>query len=265
VNFSETVPGGALIERIWFARGDGGPRETILPDGTFELTFNLGDPVLEHRDGCRVVQPRAMLVGETRRAVTIEPTGRVDFVGVRLRHGSAAAVTGAPLSEVRDRMLDLGDLHGSFASELHERLTGSTSDAARTELLVNVLTKQFRVDSETLAQRAAAAIVSRGGRLSISRLAAYFGVTVRTLSRAFDRAIGLTPKTLARVTRLNRAAALLRAGGAAADVALDAGFYDQSHLVNEFRALAGLSPARWLLLEPALAVHFLQDATALPD
>lgn len=265
MHFHEILPGGALIERIWFARGERGGRETILPDGTYELTFNLGDPVLEHRDGRRELQPMAMLVGETRRAVTIEPTGRVDFVGVRLRHGSAASVIGAPLREVRDRMLDLADLHGGFAAGLRERLAEQGSDAARAALLVNLLTKRFAVDDEPLATRAAGAICRRGGRLSISRLATQLGVTIRTLSRAFDRAIGLTPKTLARVARLNRAAALLREGRAAADVALDAGFYDQSHLVNEFRALAGLSPARWLDLDPALAVHFLQDPNGTTD
>jgi AraC-like DNA-binding protein len=252
MHFAEIHPPHPLVERIWFARGEGGGRETILPDGTFELTFNLGDPVVEHRDGTRVVQPMAMLVGEARRAVTIEPAGRVDFVGVRLRHGSAATVIGAPLREVRDRMLDLRDVNPRL--DIRERLEGRT-DAERVELIVNMLTGAV----DPLATQAASAIVQRAGRLSISRLAQHLGVTVRTLSRAFDRAIGLTPKTLARVSRLNRAAALLREGGVAADVAVAAGFYDQSHLVNEFRALAGLSPARWLDLDPALAVHFLQD------
>lgn len=259
--FHEIRPAHPLIERIWFARGEGGGRrETILPDGSFELTFNLGDPVIEHRDGRRERQPMAMLVGETRRAVTIEPAGRVDFVGVRLRHGSAHAVIGAPLREIRDRMLDLRDVNRKL--DLRERLAEERDDAARAELILRTLRGG---EAEALATRAAAAIVRRAGRLSISRLAQNVGVTVRTLSRAFDRALGLTPKTLARVTRLNRAASLLREGGAAAHVALDAGFYDQAHLVNEFRALAGLSPARWLDLDPALAVHFLQDPGAIGD
>lgn len=250
--FRELHPAHPLIERIWFARGEGGGRETILPDGAFELTFNLGDPVAG--------QPMSQLVGETRRAVTMEPTGRVDFVGVRLRHGSAAAAIGVPLREVRDRMIDVRDVNPRL--DLRDRLADLRSDEARAQLILETMRG---LPAEPLATRVAHAIVRRGGRLSISRLAVHYGVTVRTLSRAFDRALGLTPKTLARVTRLNRAASLLREGGAAADVAVDAGFYDQSHLVNEFRSLAGLSPARWLDLDPALAVHFLQDPTAIGD
>ena len=252
MHFAETHPDHPLIERIWFARGEGGRRETILPDGTYELVFNFGDPVTG--------QPMAMLVGETRRAVTVEPTGRIDLVGVRLRHGAAPAVLGAPLREVRDRMLDLRDIDAKL--DLRERLAEQPSDEERADLILRTVRGGH---PEPLATRAANVIVRRAGRLSISRLAQHLGVTIRTLSRAFDRAIGLTPKTLARVVRMNRAAALLRGGGAAADVALDTGFYDQSHLVNEFRALAGLSPARWLDLDPALAVHFLQDPRAISE
>lgn len=242
------APPHSPIERIWFARGDGGGRETILPDGAFELVFHFGDPVLQ--DG--VVQPRAMLAAEPRRAVTIEPTGRVDFLGVRLRCGRASAVLGAPLRELRDRTIDLRDL----GIDLYECLAYATTDEARAALLV----KAFRTEeTDPLAEHAATAIRNRGGRLSMSRLAAACGVTARTLARAFDRSVGITPKTLARVTRLGRAAALLREGGDAATVALDAGYCDQSHLTNEFRSIAGLSPSKWVDVPDALAVRFLQE------
>lgn len=249
MEFSELVaPAHSPIECIWFARGAGGARETILPDGAFELVFHFGDPVLQ--DG--VVQPKAMLAGEPRRAVTIEPTGRLDFLGVRLRRGRASSVLGAPLRELRDRTLDLRDL----GIDLHDRLANESNDAAR----VAVLLEAFAVDdTDPLAEHAASAIRRTGGQLSMSRLAAACGVTVRTLSRAFDRSIGITPKTLARVTRLGRAATLLREGRDAATVALDAGYFDQSHLTNEFRSIAGLSPSKWVDIPEALAVRFLQE------
>ena len=98
----------------------------------------------------------------------------------------------------------------------------------------------------------------------MSRLAAACGVTVRTLARAFERSIGITPKTLARITRLGSAAAMLREGTSGIDAALRAGYFDQSHMTNEFRFMAGLSPSRWLELPGALGVHFLQDAAAPP-
>jgi len=238
------MPAWSPLERIWFARGRAAGRETILPDGRFEMIFNFGDPVLQ--DG--VAQPRAMLSAETRRAVTIEPAGRTDFVGATLRDGRAGQVIGAPLRAIRDSMIE-------FRTPLFERLADATADER-----VRILSAAFAmVNADALAEYAAAAIRRAHGRLSITRLAAFCGVSVRTLNRAFDRSIGVTPKTLARVCRINRAAALLREGTAAADAALDAGFCDQPHLVNEFRSIAGLSPSRWIELPPGLGVRFLQD------
>ncbi len=238
------LPEWSPIERVWFARGGSGGRETILPDGRFELIFNFGDVVMQ--DGSP--QPRAMLSGETRRAVTIQPSGRADFMGVTLRDGRATSVIGAPLSEVRDRMLEL-------RTNLYERLAGA-GDEERVAIIGNEFGDAQR---DALAEHAAAAIRRTAGRISISRLAELCGVSIRTLNRAFERSHGLTPKTLARVCRLNRAASLLRGGATAADVATDAGFCDQPHLVNEFRSMAGLSPSRWIELPPGLGVRFLQD------
>ena len=243
------LPESSPVARIWIARGAGGPRETILPDGRFELIFNFGDRVMQ--DG--VAQPRAMLAAETRRAVSIAPSGRVDFFGVTLRDGCAAAILRAPLHELRDRMLDVRDVHAGL--DLHERLANA-SDDRRARIVVDA----FRdATADPLAGAAAASIRTTHGRVSISRLASRMGVTIRTLGRAFDRAIGITPKTLARVTRLGRAAAMLREGATATDAALDAGFFDQAHMTNEFRSMAGLSPSRWLDLPAGLGVQFLQD------
>lgn len=244
-----TLPAPSPVARIWIARGDGGPRETILPDGRYELIFNFGDAVLQ--DG--VAQPRALLVAETRRAVSIEPGGRIDLAGVTLRDGCAAAILRAPLREVRDRMLAIGDVDRRL--DLHEQLADA-SDEDRTRIILDA----FRdTTADPLASVAASTIRATGGRVSVSRLAARLGVTVRTLGRAFERSIGITPKTLARITRLGRAAAMLRDGATGADAALSAGYFDQAHLTNEFRSMAGLSPSRWLDLPAALGVRFLQD------
>ena len=245
-----TLPESSPVARIWIARGDGGPRETILPDGRYELIFNFGDRVMQ--DGTS--QPRAMLAAETRRAVSIEPSGRVDFFGVTLRDGCAAAILDAPLRELRDCMLDVRDLDRRL--DLHDQL----ADASDDRRIAMILDAFRETSADPLACLAASTIRDSGGRVSISRLATRLGVTIRTLGRAFDRAIGITPKTLARITRLGRAAAMLRGGVSGVDAALDAGYFDQAHMTNEFRSMAGLSPSRWLDLPSGLGVQFLQDS-----
>lgn len=245
------APPHSAIERIWFARGAEGAAETILPDGRFELVFNLGDVVMQNGQP----QPRAMIAAETRRAVSIEPTGRLDFVGVTLRDGHAASVLRAPLRSLRDRMLEIRAVNPRL--DLYEQLATIADDDARAAMILQHL---GIAECDPLANHAATLIRRTSGRLSMSRLAHSCGVTIRTLSRVFDRAFGMTPKTLARVTRLGYAASLLRSGESAASVAAGAGFCDQSHMTNEFRAMARLSPTRWSEIAGLLAVQFLQDA-----
>jgi AraC-like DNA-binding protein len=248
------TPPHSAIERIWFARSAEGMGETILPDGRFELIFNFGDPVLQDGEA----QPRAMLAAETRRAVSIVPSGSVDFVGVRLRDGHAASVLRTPLRLLRDRMIDIRAVNPRL--DVYEQLASLTDDDSRATMIV----RHFgAAESDPLAAHASTLIRRTSGRLSMSRLASSCGVTIRTLSRVFDRDFGLTPKTFARVTRLGYAASRLRAGESAADVAAGAGFCDQAHMTNEFRMMARLSPARWSELAGSLAVQFLQDAPPL--
>lgn len=93
--------------------------------------------------------------------------------------------------------------------------------------------------------RAARAILQAeyAGRVQLRDVAAQVGVDPAYLARAFRRAHGTTMGEHLRTLRANRAAALLASSSRSlADVALAAGFADQSHLCRVFRAATGLSP-----------------------
>src|SRR5439155_17147015 len=92
------------------------------------------------------------------------------------------------------------------------------------------------------------AILRAGGNLSIASLAPALGVTRQHLARAFARHVGVPPKTFARVTRVRRALAKARVASAVdwAALALEAGFYDQSHLSGEIKEFTGRTPSAWL-------------------
>jgi len=63
------------------------------------------------------------------------------------------------------------------------------------------------------------------------------------LERLFRERVGVTPKVYARLLRFEASLSLARRGARWAEVAAGAGFADQSHLVREYRALAGTSPS----------------------
>lgn len=70
------------------------------------------------------------------------------------------------------------------------------------------------------------------------------GVSERHLRRVFRETVGLGPKAFAKLARFRRALRAAREDDAAgwADIATAAGYYDQAHLIAEFRTIAGKTP-----------------------
>jgi len=78
-------------------------------------------------------------------------------------------------------------------------------------------------------------------RLDVRQFAEHIGLSERQLRRRSLAAFGYGPKTLQRIMRFRRAVALARRGVPFADVAVHAGYADQSHLAREVKELAGVS------------------------
>src|SRR5262249_43185689 len=120
----------------------------------------------------------------------------------------------------------------------------------------------FADHSENIDLRIAKAveqITSRGGMMELSDIARDLGLSSRQLQRRFRDEVGIGPKFFSRIQRFQRVFWALE--GAAPDwvkVALQCGYFDQAHLIRDFRDFAGQPPAALLSPETDLAFHFLQ-------
>jgi transcriptional regulator GlxA family with amidase domain len=96
-------------------------------------------------------------------------------------------------------------------------------------------------------QQAIAELVRKRGHLSVSGFADAAGLGDRQLRRACYRHSGLGPKQLSRILRFRHASNLMRRGVTDfAGLAVACGYYDQAHMIRDFRDLAGISPARYM-------------------
>ena len=103
------------------------------------------------------------------------------------------------------------------------------------------------------------------GRVSVAELACAVGLSTRQLERAFRERVGLGPKTFLRLVRFQRALALLRRPGASlAAIAARCGYFDQAHLVRDFREFAHESPGRFRAAQGELGGHFVDGAPRAP-
>jgi len=266
VRYAEHRPSPPLrpfVECFWFAEGEGrgAPVETIVPDGCPELILHLADPFRRWHEGGVERQPSAFLVGEMTRALSVQPGGRVATMGIRFRPSGLRGILRAPLDELTDRATPIDALWGRAARDLEEVVREARSDAERVRRAERfLLVRRAEGPGPDAAVEAAVGLILRErGQVRLAALAAAACLSERQLERRFRVGVGLAPKTLARLVRFQEV--LRRLGGGEApdwvQVALDCGYCDQSHLVRDFRELAGAAPSRYLRAEGELARRFV--------
>ncbi len=206
----------------------------VLPDGCMDLIWADGHLLVAGPD------TRAYVPGET----------AVRYAGIRFAPGDAPAFFGVPARELRDRRVALGALWGEAeARRLAERITEAPDPATALDELVRHRAAEAPAPDPLL--RAVAERLAAGR--PVAETADAVGLCARQLHRRSLDAFGYGPKTLARVLRLQRALALVRAGVPYAEAALRSGCADQAHLARETRALAGTTLGAYALASAASA------------
>lgn len=254
--FTQYAPPPALahlVQCVWTLRGDRNAvsLEPIVPDGSVEIVLNTGDAILERAaDGATAPQPRVAIVGPTVRPTVIAPTGRIEVTGVRVWPWAVRAVLSVPGIELRDRTSDATEL--GMSPVVLDRLHGAKDP----QIIVPTIAGWLHAISERKPHVIVHEMVDRirTGASSVRGLANAAALSLRHLERLCASEIGLTPKELMRLKRVQDAIALARADPLLtwSGIAVRAGFYDQSHLVREFKALAGVSPSAYRRDEKSL-------------
>jgi AraC-like DNA-binding protein len=187
-----------------------------------------------------------MVVGQMDRPVRIAPTGRVDLLGIRLRPAGATSILGVPAGELRGVLLGID----AVSTALDRDLAGvgdAGTDAARIARVEAALGRRVAGAKAAPAAVAWAAGALVASSLPVDRVAARAGLGARQLERQFDRWVGLPPKLFSRIQRFQRVFRTLQAGPeSVAGAALACGYYDQAHLVRDFRAFTGEPPTALL-------------------
>lgn len=260
MKYVEVAPRAALaahVQCFWASEGMAlaGESSRVLPDGCVDILVDLGDGG-PHAGTARVV-------GAMQTASVVPLHGHISLLGVRFRPGGAVPFLRLRLDEVTDADAPLECFWGRDGAALASRLADTPGLAARVRLLEEHLLARWdeRRSPDAAVTHATALILEAGGAVPVSTVREAVGLSERTLERRFRAVVGLGPKVLCRVARLQRVVDAARGQAAPewAGLALEGGYFDQAHLVREFRALAGTTPGAWAR-ERAARVGSVQDA-----
>jgi len=190
-----------------------------------------------------------------------------EAVQVRLSPLVARAVLGASPADLGGAFADPDDVWGRPAARIREQLAGARSWEDRFAVTEAWLIRRCQAGSRAVRRSldpevawAWNRMLAGHGRVRVDTLAAEVGWSRKRLWSRFYAQIGLQPKRAAKLVRFDHAAHRLAAGDAAAQVAADGGYTDQSHLHRDVVAFTRTTPAL-VADEPWLAV----DDIVWPD
>ena len=252
------VPGAPLrefVDYFWLFDGGHRPRkERIVPSGTSELVINLRDDEIrisqfDHSNEVRRFSG-VVLSGTYSSALVVDAMQHEAILGVHFKPGGAFPFLGALASDLTNAHANLADLWGRGANQLRERLCEVRSPRERFRIMEAALTDRLRCSPTRLPAIANAlkAFGPDGTGATVRDVAREVAICQRRFSKFFADEVGLTPKMFCRILRFQCARSMADEieNPNWARIATTCGYYDQSHLINDFQNFSGFRPTEYL-------------------
>ncbi len=249
-------PLDACVDHLWYFDHliAAHPMERVLPNGAFSLIFNLNESprCLYPRDPAGTLQRfrRAWVSGAQSGYITIDAVAGSSLMGVHFLPGGASRLLGIPADHLRDSVVELDAIWGLESDTLRQTLLEAPTPEAKFARLEKHLLFRHRkarapdaLVAHALHQFQQAAPLAR-----IDQVVVESGLSHKGFIERFQRSVGLSPKRYCRILRFHDVLRRVdrQTPAAWAALAADCGYYDQSHLIQEFRSFSGLIPSRYL-------------------
>jgi AraC-like DNA-binding protein len=202
----------------------------------------------ESRDD--VTTPATALVGIlTRPHATLLHQGTFQSFVIMFQVHGLTDLFGVPPSEVTNHTYDADAVLGKPIRELEQRLGNCKTFQERVSVANHFFAERLKhVQAVDRMAFAADQILTSSGKLPSAELAGQAGIGVRQFQREFSARFGASPKLFSRIVRFQnaldtKARSLTKSW---TDVAYELGYYDQMHMVHDFKEFTGESPTETL-------------------
>lgn len=212
------------------------------------MQFSLRDPftVIDHSSGAKAAAPDVVVVGrQTRRNLDLLASGDVVTLTVHFQPTGFYRLFHVPLRHLTDLTPDAVDVVGDEVRAVHDLIIKGGSAASMVGHVERFLSgKLDACRPYHPVQAAAATLMNPRGATDLRTLAADSELSVRQLERTFVEQVGVGPTVFRRIVRFAKA---LQSKSDQphrnwAEVAADAGYYDQMHFIRDCRGFGSASP-----------------------
>ena len=253
-----------IIECYWIVENnDPFPVEQkIIPDGFAELIFHYGDHYLIRLKDQWEEQSKNLYAGQISKFFYLKNSGVSGVLGVKLKPGAFTQLYKVPAHKFTDKVVDLSTISQIMNVPFRTQLDSCQTPREK----ISILNQYFHTLSSSYsygpADRAVDLILSARGIISVRELCAALFISERQLERIFRQYIGLSPKYYCRIIRFNYIFQCIQNKDSTwMDIVHNAGYYDQSHFIRNFKAFTGEEPSSYVFEKENLANFFLIKKT----
>ena len=223
-------------------------KQRIVPSGFGEITFyegNIPDSTL--KDG--YLKSSSQISGQKNNHFDLIISGTIKLFSVVFEPYGISRFFNISASELFNQTIPLRFILGTQLDALEDKIFESKSLANKIVLIENFFSKLLSEDLNYSLPRILNSVqeISANNNLGVTHLASNANLSRKQYERNFANTVGISPKQFMRVIRFQRAL-YIRQNNLVVNLtqlAYDAGYYDQSHMVSEFKLLSGYSPKQY--------------------
>jgi AraC-like DNA-binding protein len=222
---------------------------TPYPPTPFQsLMFYCNNPISMGRiaNGSFDKQPLIVLIGPQYSRVNVKVHTRLFAIRVDFLPGAMYNLLGIPMHELFDGGFDALDFFGAEMRDIAGQLQ-ETSDLEAGKNMVEkfLLNRVARLKGTLPFDSAMHILLNSNGIMSIEKAASLSCLSLKQFERKCKERIGMNPKLYARILKFSKAYRLHEAFPQFSwiKIAYEAGYYDQMHMIRDFKAFAGVNPS----------------------
>jgi AraC-like DNA-binding protein len=217
---------------------------TILPDTSIIMAFRFRGKVGYSKDNEQGALPRSVISGLRKSALTVTYSQKTSNLLVIFKEAAASAFFKEPMHELFSQSVSLDCIiQRSLVNKIEEQLEESHDHLQCIAIVEHFLISRLHEPKQDLfIQKAVQSIQLSKGDIRINEFMAGIPLSRDAFEKRFRKATGTTPKRFSSIIRLTTLIDSLHPDSSLTDVALTAGYFDQSHFIKDFRAFTGVLP-----------------------
>lgn len=247
------LPLSQYVEVMWWIANPGIPpsRQPVYPDGSMALAIHVKKPAMSFFvDGEMQTIRGPLLAGPYSRSFHIDPSQTTGVIGIAFRPGGARLFFPVSAHELHNRDVSLGELHPAEADRLLDEVCSAIDVDGKFRVLERYLTRKL-AQAKPIHAAVRYAVDQLSGELgvhSVRKVLSDTGLSHTRFIQLFREHVGLTPKLFSRVRRFRAMLTRIEKGLPVnwAALAAECGYFDQAHLIRDFREFAGDTPGEYM-------------------